>query len=397
MLTLVNVVACFVLVAVPGDSVRETPSASGFAYFGWPYVHYILYERKPNITGFTTTLDQTVQDRLLRETRNGFRLLVPAFRGETNIDDRFWSDPKNWSYVRPNSAGRTLWGGLGVNFCLAFAVSTGLSALYEIRRRRRKRVLQFTMLDLLLCVLVIGLTLGVSRFGSRQLERDQLLLGELRERYPDVVEVRGVFRPERLWMSRLADHRLGELGRWSWDSGLTGIMEIFRHPQPVSDLSVRGTRPHGDRLNFDPRNLAREINRFRDLDSLTLVSLDSQQMELLEHIHAERIRAISLLSGSAVLESLTRFRELRKLDLREIDLETAPFPPPRLLQLEELTVSYDFMGKTALDWIRELPKLRVLYVRSTYRITDLDRIQRHLTGVHVTEEWEMMGGGYAAF
>jgi len=59
-------------------------------------------------------------------------------------------------------------------------------------------------------------------------------------------------------------------------------MEIFRHPQPVSDLSVRGTRPHGDRLNFDPRNLAREINRFRDLDSLTLVSLDSQQMELLE-------------------------------------------------------------------------------------------------------------------
>ena len=40
----------------------------------------------------------------------------------------------------------------------AFAVSTGLSALYEIRRRRRKRVLQ--LLDLLLCVLVIGLTRG---------------------------------------------------------------------------------------------------------------------------------------------------------------------------------------------------------------------------------------------
>ena len=65
--------------------------------------------------------------------------------------------------------------------------------------------------------------------------------------------------------------------------------------------------------------------------------------------------------------------------------------------MDELTVSYDFMGETALDWIRELPELRVLYVRSKYRITDLDRIQRHLTGVHVTEEWEIMGGGYTAF
>jgi hypothetical protein len=198
-------------------------------------------------------------------------------------------------------------------------------------------------------------------------------------------------------MSRLADHRLGELERWSWDSGLTGIMEVFRYSQPVTDLSVRGHRSHGDRLTFDRRNLAREINRFPDLDSLTLISLDAQQMELLEHIHAGRIRAISLLWGSGQLKSLTRFPELRKLDLREIDLETAAFPAPKLLRLEELTVSYDCMGEKALDWIRELPELKVLYVRSTNRIRDLDRIQRRLPDVHVTEEWEIMGGGYSAF
>ncbi len=224
-----------------------------------------------------------------------------------------------------------------------------------------------------------------------------MLLGELRERYPDVVEVQGVFRPERLWMSRLADHRFGELERWSWDSRLTGIVEIFRYPQPVRALSVRGARPHGDQLRFDPRNLAREINRFRDLDSLSLISLDAQQMELLEHIHADRIRAINLLWGSAQLESLTRFRDLRKLDLREIDLDNAAFPAPKLLRLEELTVSYDCMSGRALDWISELPELKVLYVRSIYRITDLDRIQRRIPDVHVTEELEIMGGGYSAF
>ena len=58
---------------------RETPSVSGFAYFGWPYVHYILYERKAEHYRLYDYLGQTVQDRLLLRNPNGFDSLFQQF------------------------------------------------------------------------------------------------------------------------------------------------------------------------------------------------------------------------------------------------------------------------------------------------------------------------------
>lgn len=367
----------FLLVAVPGGAIPGGAAGERYLYFGWPYVHFLRYEGPEVVASTTLSRPERLRDRLLCDTLNGSRLLVPAADNAILGQGGFWSDPANWRYLNADSPGRILWGGLAANMAACLFGSTAFGALFEFRRRHRRRLLQFTMRDLLACISIAALALAFNRHAAHRAQMDQHILAGLRQKHHRSVEALDISRPERVWLSRLSDYRLTETASWPNQTGSIMIAEPLRTQQPIRCLMVRGSSGFAVRNPFDPRELGRDLQQFADLEELYL-EVDDEQFAMLDYLPAERIRAVTIDGPVTQFASLTRFHHLERLTLTEQVIASEEIDP-RLVEL-----------------LRQLPALKVLQIRSYFRRHDLTPIQRRLPGVHVTLDYQAMGG-FSAF
>ena len=370
-----------ILIAVPGDVDHRyfSPLTSTHReiHFGWPYVHYILCEKKsPTLVVISArkqpSLEEVMRSAATRETLDGSRWMIPASSRETfdsalnhhrdlggtfavpQEEKRFWSHPKNWRYFREDAVGKVFWLGLLANIAIAISGSLFVGGLFELRRRRLKRFWSVSLAELLLFTLGVCLFLGDRQYYyARRVDDAKLWADFVRsyeEPFPEVSisfcsPLQEAPRAQYFWLDRLSDRRSRRLGDYLGHYAFSYFRGIkpptVKHPwksdvpfecfPPIRTLAISNNRPTiragGSILlpAYDaservprptPEELADRINAFQSLQELGLHGLGSRASEILEHIHPERVEHLRLgVRKDTHFEVLKRLTRLRRLTL----------------------------------------------------------------------------------
>ena len=390
------------LVGVPGASSGRV--ADRYVHFGYPYVHYLLYERDPTVT-FSKPKETMFEDSRRSLTSNGTVSLIPApygdfsstYGGSMFASARFWSSPANWTYWRGNSVGLVFWKGLVVNAVCLIGASVIVAGLFELRRRRRAKLWQVTTVDLLVGLMAVGLVFGLWQRTRLQNQHDARVVGKIQGELPGALTDFGSrFRLfPNLFAHRLADYRLYDFDGFLEKRGLIRATEIFSPYGAFDSVTLRGRAElAGPRVAFSPE-LADALRQLKSLRRITLVGIDGRHLEILSDLNVGEIQSLVIygLLGGESLSTLSDLPNLRVLELIEFDLGGGEFERPRLDSLEHLSVEPEFLNEDTIDWIGTLPRLRVLHLHTPFRVENLKEIRGQLPRIHVVEDLQMMGGG----
>lgn len=237
------------------------------------------------------------------------------------------------------------YGALAFDLALAIALLAGITAAVERRRRRWRHVLQFSLAELLMFVLVLG---GVCGWAFHDYRRQQAAL----DRLAKLEQGAGVDQSLPDWLWRLLPYLPG--GRLKPLDKVVSVTLLHSSSEVAGRLDALAELGHLKRLEFrdegDGHELeARELGASPDDDELRLVSNLRGLVKL--RICGDRI-------SDAGLASVARMTQLKDLELSCPNVGDAGLA--RLAGLERLERLQIWQGRISSAGLDQLARLKRL-------------------------------------
>ncbi|HUT93333.1 MAG TPA: hypothetical protein VMY37_27970 [Thermoguttaceae bacterium] len=335
---------------------------------GWPWVHVDrVFAWSPNPQGRTVVQDTAgIADYLDGEEARSLRRLAwprlaTASKYDYNLDEEpAWSSAYNWPLGGRTVAVHKL--ALALNLATALLICAAVAVTYEWWRRRRHRLCQFHLRELLLLVLIVSAGLAWWRALAAETARESELIRRLQQ--SGCVVDRRCLAP--VWLRTLAGTR---------------HLQLLHRADCVHIDCVHRFAGTEATIARDWTDLRKLIQRFRHLKQVSLHGADDAEVAQVAQITS--VRSL-VLDDARVTDGA--FRSIERMVRLKTLVVDAGAPPPT-----EIT-------DTALAHLKRLENLRILRLitshyedpsRNPLKITDSGLA--HLAGMRALERLDLSG------
>ncbi len=282
--------ALWVLIAIPGQRVKLNWSVLDSYEYGWPAVHLI---RIPEGMQPLFDLEKPVN-------------WAQTNRGHITSELKFWADPSAWK--KPDVEFEEKWfpAACWINAATVVLSCLLVSVLLELRRRRRRSILHFTLADFFLLTLLAAIPFSWYRYHARSVRVAEKTVAHLTAQHGDEISFIDEIN-EPVWLSRLFDYRVnfGDGPRRSkppskpvqWMESLFFDAEnrsLFLEYQTVNlrirSLDIEQAKETGSQLATLP------------LKKINVLVLDDAHVVLLNMIPTSRIDRVNIRKISPILD-----------------------------------------------------------------------------------------------
>ncbi|MCE9525242.1 MAG: hypothetical protein K8R36_04225 [Planctomycetales bacterium] len=292
---------------------------------------------------------------------------------------------------------RASWLGLTANVGGGVVTLAVFGMLFEIRRRHRQNIWQFTLQDLGLLVMLIAIPLGMVAAKLASHQRDVELVSSLRSGYvkkdgsPVFVGEHGIWQPQQpAWLSSLLGNRLDRIVQIDLDSQqlaeasqLTALQSLtLWGPVSNQQLQLLENYPRLEGLDF--HWAGGPSNEPEQFDS------EGFQIETKFRLpNLPRLRGLNMYETSFAGDGLEHLTALEVLCL--MDTETDDRSIPSLLKMTDLRILWLDHTKVTSQGIRalsQLKRLEILWLGRTAADDDAVRTLLPLQKLrHLNLEW----------
>jgi hypothetical protein len=339
--------ACWVLIAIPGQHIKYRWSVLDSWEHGWPAIHLIRVPK--GMRGF--------------HPKDGEISWSQSRRGANNPKLRFWSDPEGWSHTIEN--GTETWypraAMLNVGVLILGCLIVG--GALELRRRRRNSLFQISITDLLVLTAIIALPFAYFPYQLDVAKQRENVFRKLENR--EDVQIKITTQPP-IWADRLCDFASEQFPFPQFNWPIFGKKPFETETAKFlvsSSVSFSTTK---DVAIQDLEQTVKDL-RYTLCDRVLFGRSDRSVVLLLNRVRKSRFKELQFgrakdQASVEIIQALRGFNRLGTLSLSRLDLRNLDNVDFELPRLKKLTVLNNQIDQTTIDWILRQKNLDELFL-----------------------------------